>query len=287
VVVLTNGNYVVIDPYWDNGATTDVGAVYLYNGSTHALISTLTGSTANDQVGSGGITALTNGNYVVRSPNWDNGTTAVNAGAVTWGSGTTGVSGAVSSSNSLVGSTTSDNVGSSIITALSNGNYVVSSPYWDNGTTAANAGAVTWGSGTTGVSGTVSSSNSLVGSTADDNVGASGTITVLSNGNYVVRSGSWDNGAATNAGAVTWGSGTTGVSGAISSSNSLVGSTTSDNVGNNVMVLSNDNYLVISSNWDNGTTAANVGAVTWGSGTTGIAGIVSSSNSLVGSTNNG
>ena len=50
----------------------------------------------------------------------------------------------------------------------------------------------------------------------------------LSNGNYVVRSAYWDNGAATNAGAVTWGSGTTGVSGVVSSSNSLVGSTSND-----------------------------------------------------------
>ncbi len=57
----------------------------------------LVGSTANDQVGIGGVTALTNGNYVVSSPHWDNGA-ATDAGAVTWGSGTTGVSGAVSAS---------------------------------------------------------------------------------------------------------------------------------------------------------------------------------------------
>ena len=54
------------------------------------VANSLVGSTANDQVGSLGVTALNNGNYVVRSPNWDNGT-VVNAGAVTWGSGTTGV----------------------------------------------------------------------------------------------------------------------------------------------------------------------------------------------------
>ena len=41
---------------------------------------------------SGGVTALSNGNYVVSSPNWTNGA-AANAGAVTWGSGTAGVSG--------------------------------------------------------------------------------------------------------------------------------------------------------------------------------------------------
>jgi hypothetical protein len=65
VTVLPNGNIVVTDPYCDDGATTDVGAVYLYGGVTTALISTLTGSTAGDTVGSGGVAALNNGNYVV------------------------------------------------------------------------------------------------------------------------------------------------------------------------------------------------------------------------------
>ena len=45
-------------------------------------------------VGYYGVTPLSNGNYVVKSPNWDNGAT-VDAGAVTWGSGTTGVAGPV------------------------------------------------------------------------------------------------------------------------------------------------------------------------------------------------
>ncbi|MCB0151372.1 MAG: hypothetical protein KDE01_27430, partial [Caldilineaceae bacterium] len=118
----------------------------------------LVGSAANDQVGGwGSITTLSNGAYVVRSPNWDNGT-ATNAGAVTWGSGDTGISGVVSAANSLVGSTANDQVGSSGITTLSNGAYVVLSQNWDNGTVA-DAGAVTWGSGNTGVSGVVSAAN--------------------------------------------------------------------------------------------------------------------------------
>ena len=103
-----------------------------FNGATGALISTLIGSTANDNLGSTGVTALSNGNYVVRSLNWDNGA-ATDAGAVTFGSGTTGVSGAVSSTNSLVGTTTTDQVGIGGVTALSNGNYVVLSLFWDNG----------------------------------------------------------------------------------------------------------------------------------------------------------
>src|SRR5207302_3415171 len=131
-----------------------------------ALISTLRGSTAGDVVGSSGVTALSNGNYVIRSQSWDNGA-IVDAGAATWGNGTTGVSGAVSAANSLVGSTASDNVGSSGVTALSNGNYVVASPDWNGG-----LGASTWGNGSTGVAGVLSAANSLVGSTPGDPPGS-------------------------------------------------------------------------------------------------------------------
>ena len=84
------------------------------------------------------MTALSNGNYVVSSPNWTNGA-AADAGAVTWGSGTAGVSGPVSAANSLVGSTANDGVGGDGVTALSNGNYVVSSPNWNNGAAAVRA----------------------------------------------------------------------------------------------------------------------------------------------------
>ena len=51
VTVLPNGNIVVTDPQYTVGTTVHVGAVYLYDGGTGAVISTLTGSTAGDQVG--------------------------------------------------------------------------------------------------------------------------------------------------------------------------------------------------------------------------------------------
>ncbi len=286
VTALTNGNYVVISPIWDNGAATSAGAVTWGSGTTGvsgtiSSSNSLVGSRASDGVGSNGVTALTNGNYVVSSSQWANGT-ATSAGAVTWGSGTTGVSGPVSSAIVWSAATANDGVGNFGVTALTNGNYVVRSQNWDNGTIV-NAGAVTWGSGTAGVSGTVSSSNSLVGSTTNDQVGRTG-VTALTNGNYVVSSSRWANGAATTAGAVTWGSGTMGVSGPVSSSNSLVGSTAGDQVGfSGVTALTNGNYVVSSQNWAN-VTIANAGAVTWGNGTTGVSGPVSSSNSLVGST---
>ena len=289
VRALTNGNYVVVSEDWDSGAITDVGAVTWGNGTSgiSGVVSSsnsLVGSSADDQVGSYGVTALTNGNYVVSSSNWDSGT-ITDVGAVTWGNGTIGISGVVLASNSLVGSSASDSVGNSGVTALTNGNYVVASSIWDSGAIT-DAGAVTWGNGTSGISGVVSSSNSLVGSTASDRVGRLG-VTALTNGNYVVRSTSWDSGTITDVGAVTWGNGTSGISGVVSSSNSLVGSTASDQVGGagGVTALTNGNYVVRSGNWDSGT-ITDVGAVTWGNGTSGISGVVSSSNSIVGQTAN-
>ncbi len=294
VTALTNGNYVVGSPDWDNGTVAAAGAVTLCNGvtGTTGFVSSsnsLTGSRALDQVGSnalfGGIFALPNGNYLVRTPTWDNGVGAQDAGAVTWGSGTSGVSGPIDDTNSLIGTVASENLGSASgggVTILSNGNYVVANAFWNNGP-ATKAGAVTWGNGTTGIAGTINSSNSMVGSRTNDQVGSSG-VTALSNGNYVVCSPLWDNGTAVDAGSVRWGNGTTGSAGVISPDNSLVGSTTNDQIGNGrVTALSNGNYVVNSYSWDNGA-IVNVGAITWGNGTTGINGAVSSANSFVGST---
>ena len=286
VTVLSNGNYVVCSTAWDNGAVINVGAVTWGSATTGvtgvvSAANSLVGGTASDQVGSAGLVALSNGNYVVSSTLWDNGV-VVNAGAVTWSSGTAGVTGVVSAANSLVGGTASDQVGNGGISELHNGNYVVRSTLWDNGAEV-NAGAVTWGSSTSGVSGLVSAANSLIGSAASDQVGNNGVI-VLNNGNYVVRSSAWDNGAVVNAGAVTWGSGTTGVKGEVSAANSLIGSTASDQIGSSgVIALNNGNYVVNSPGWDDGL-VVNAGAVTWGSGTTGVKGELSAANSLIGGT---
>jgi hypothetical protein len=300
VTALTNGNYLVWSPRWDNGAAVNAGAVTWGSGvsGVNGVVSaanSLVGSSPNDDLGSSGVFALPNGNYVIVSPIWNYGGIA-DAGAVTWGSGVSGVSGVVSPGNSLVGSTANDLVGRDGVTALSNGNYVISSSLWDNGG-AVDAGAVTWGSGTAGVIGTVSVINSLVGSTAGDFVGNRNYdgpymkhqvgVVGLSNGNYAVASPYWDNGAINLAGAATWGSGTTGVTGVISAANSLVGTRVSDAVGSGgVTALANGNYVVSSPLWDDGVTCCNEGAVTWANGTTGITGLISATNSLVGSKEN-
>ena len=134
--------------------------------------------------------ALSNGDYVllVRTGTED-------MGAVTWEPGTGPVSAVVSASNSLVGSITTDNVGGGAgggAFALSNGNYVVASPYWDFGT-----GAATWVNGTDGSTrdgqNTIDPANSLVGDELrlNDYVGYAG-VTALPNGNYIVLSPDWN-----------------------------------------------------------------------------------------------
>jgi hypothetical protein len=295
VFTLTNGNYLVLNPSWDNGGVIDAGAITWGNGAsgTVGVISaanSLVGNFEDDQIGDtfwGSLIELANGSYVVNSPNWDLDGTHSDVGAVTWGSGTSGVSGPVSAANSLVGDSSNSPVGDRFsdtfgVIALSNGNYVVGSPYWDLDGSHQNVGAATWGSGTSGVKGSLSASNSLVGSQPGDYVGDE--VIALSNGNYVVSSPDWSlDESHPNVGAVTWGDGTSGIIGTISSSNSLLGDDLQSAGGGGVIALTNGNYVVSTPAWCNeALDLLNVGAITWGDGTIGTAGIVSTTNSLVG-----
>ena len=224
------------------------------------------------------MTALTNGNYVVSSWYWHNGESDWLSGAVTWGSGTAGVSGVVSSDNSLVGSTEGDEVGCGGVTALTNGNYVVESPFWS-----VKAGAATWGSGTTGISGVVSNTNSLIGSTSYDMVGCIGSdpyvvgVFALTNGNYVVCSPNWNNGI----GAGDLGERDNGHKRRDIQCQQSRRLHSNDKVGSSMTALTNGNYVVCSPNWAK-SAITNTGAVTWGSGTAGVRGGISTVNSLVG-----
>lgn len=278
LVLLTNGNFVVISPLWNGGR----GAVTLGRqdsgvSGTVSPANSLVGSAAGDYVGGQGVTALSNGHYVVLSRYWDNGASQ-DVGAVTWGHGESGAIGGVSPANSLVGASANDQVGSGGLVKLANGSYLVRSPLWDNGA-AADAGAITWGDGSTGISGVLSAANSLVGGSANDQVGLQ-PPKVLQSGHYVVRSPTWDNGAAADAGAVTWGNGSIGLHGVISAANSLVGSHESDQVGffvGQIQELANGHVVIGSPIWNSGT-----GAVTWVDGSTGTSGVISAANSLIG-----
>lgn len=308
ITILTNGNYVVASPNWisfANGTNVAAGAVTWVNGSNGKMAdgcvggninvtNSLVGSHANDQVGrspgKSGVTALANGNYVVASSNWDNGS-IVNAGAITWGNGDKGTFGVVSAANSLVGTHAGDQVGYvsdsvSAVTALTNGNYVIASPWWDNDT-AKDAGAVTWVNGTAAASGNITTINSFTGTKSNDRVGLAAFgklagVVALTNGNYVIDSSHWANGGKTEAGAVTWVNGSTGITGTVSAQNSLVGQAW-DQIGiGGVTALTNGNYVVSSPYWSP-TAGLFYGAATWGNGATGITGAVSAANSLIGS----
>lgn len=284
VVALTNGNYVAQNFDWDSASALNVGAVTWGNGvgGTVGVVSaanSLVGESVDDAVGV--VVPLANGNYIVSSYSWNvPSPEVVDAGAVTWGNGLGGTVGKVSAANSIVGSTANDFIGISYNSyALSNGNYVVASPGWDNGLIV-DAGAVTWGNGNTGSKGVLSAANSLIGTNTND---LQSYIRLLGNGNYVVSSPSWD-GAAVNVGAATFGNGNGGTVGPISANNSLVGSTANDSVGG-VFLMGVDKYAAISAMWDNGA-IVDAGAITF-AGKLGISGPINASNSLLGIGNPG
>jgi len=316
-------NYAVLSPNWTNGTATGAGAATLGNGATGKVgvvsgSNSLVGSASGDQVGSGGITLVSDGatfwNYVVSSPAWGGaGGSLTGKGAVTLMNGSTGklsngaTGGAVDSSNSLTGSAAGDQLGVATtsyssalkgISTLSNGNLLIRSQHWGGGFS-----ALTWMDGATGAlaggatGGVVSASNSLLGSTAFDDLGggAVGVTELRVNGNWVITSPGWGgNGAWNGKGAATWMNSTTGqladgsFGGVVSASNSLVGTIVGDIVGGDywcdctspaggITALSDGNYVVSSPDWSSAT-----GAITWGNGATGLVGTVTSGNSLLG-----
>jgi hypothetical protein len=131
VTALSNNNFVLAAQFDDDGATANTGAVSLFNGSTGLQIgNTLKGDTALDRLGSRGITALGNSNYVIASPLDDNGAFR-NAGSVILVNGTTGAQ-----IIALRGIRESDNYGqtsnASGITALANNNFVLAASDYDH-----------------------------------------------------------------------------------------------------------------------------------------------------------
>ena len=299
--VFLNGNALLRTPGFNSAA----GAVTFLPVAGPRVVgvlgsgNSLVGSTANDQVGSGGI-LITAGQYAVLSPFW-NDVNAPNAGAVTIASKASGISGAISSTNSIVGSsTTGDFVGSGGIRILNNGNGLLISPSFNG-----NRGAITFldfvnnhlfGAAPGNFAAVISATNSLVGGTANDNIG-SGGISALSSGNYVVLSPDFDTlSGISNVGAVTFGVGVTGVAGIVSNTNSLTGSQLNDRVGeftpgtsDSVFQLSNGQVLIRSQAWN-----SSAGAVTFLDQFTGrfggasgvLAGDLGVGNSLIGGTPN-
>jgi hypothetical protein len=268
-VVLTSGAYVALAPLAANGATSQAGAVVWCDaaasgckGRLDAAANTLRGDKAGDQVGYGGVTDLGNGNFVVVSSVW-NLPGQARVGAVTFRAPASAAA-VVDAGNSLVGTLAGDQIGSGGVTLLTSLDYVVSSPLRAYDASRQEAGAATWGSRFTGVSGAVSVSNSLLGSSYLDHVGA--RVVALANGHYVVASPDWRSNTGTGAiavGAATWARFDGSTTGHVSTTNSLFGGTQGDRVGENVVPLTTGDYLVGSPHWSYNGLTASAGAVTW------------------------
>ena len=279
-----NGNIHVLDDL-DDAAGVDAGAFYVFDPDSGALLSAITGAAAGDRVGSSSLYDLGSGNYWLLSPGWGG-----SKGAMTWFNEDAGPSGVVNSNTSLVGMHAGDNIGSAFnLRSLGGDKYFLRHNQWNS-----NAGAITWYDGSVGASGVVGPGTSLVGSSADDQIGWYDLN--LGNGKWAIFSPYWDRGAVANAGAITVFDTQTGVPiGNVSPTNSLTGSRTDDYVGavlyqgtpwyGTTYGLQNGKLMLVSQGWN-----GSAGALTWYDTTTGLlangaapVGTINASNSLVGS----
>lgn len=287
--LLDNGNAVVVSRHRHDGSNIDGGMVSFIDAAAPAVgAASEQNALVVDDGASLSVATLASGRYVVACPRCDiDG--VPDAGAVAWAD-SHGVAGRIGSGNALHGISPGDNVGSSV-TALGNGNYVVASPHWGRSILSPDVGAATWVNGSNGIARNsatrgvaVSSSNSLTGAQRGDLVGA-GAVLALSNGNYVVGSHHWSNGAMADVGAVTWANGNEGISGVVDASNSLVGGSAGDRVGYSVVALASGNYAVGAPEWDehlpSGAVVVDGGAATWVDGTRGLTGLVGAGNALL------
>jgi hypothetical protein len=295
IVLLSDGNFVVRSPAWRaSPVTAEAGAVTWGDADTgfgaNAQITpanSLIGSSAGDRVGGSQVLALTDGNYVVASSEWDRAGVGADAGAVTWCAAGGGTVGPITPANSLVGGHADDRVGgltvvsSPAVVMLTSGHYVVASDRWDNGAQA-DVGAVTWAHRDGSTVGEVDAARSLVGASAGDFAGE--TVQALPGGHYIVQSPYFDHGGVGNVGAVTWVDGSAPTAAVIGAGNSLLGSHDFDLVGLYAAVLENGHYVVASPLWDDDA-VTDAGAVTWRDGSGPHPGVVGPGNSRIGSSN--
>lgn len=302
----------VLSPFWDDtiNSLTDTGAITILDTSatgfltgTVGTVNSLVGSSNNDKVGLNSSIA-NSGDYLgVLSSSWDNtnllrtDTGAVTIFSNTYSANSVLIGNTVSGSNSWIGQSSGDKIGSGGNFSLNAGLLLVS-PDWDASLSITDVGAVTlvdWATPT----GVVTGSSSLTGLNAGDRIGSSGYDQDNNSGNILILSSDWDLGK----GAVTW---INGASGNMSNGSALAGQTVSvlnslvgTTIGDMSLVDSykysgifGDYFLIANRRWDDGPTT-NVGAVTWMEASTGRlydgavflinGGEISAVNSLVGS----
>jgi len=256
VLILDNGNIVVADQF-DSSVAFQAGAVHLYSPASSNPIASIYGDEAFDQLGSEGITALSNNNFVVASSIDDVGGIE-GAGSVRLVNGSTGLQIGIAISGDVV----SDQLGLGFsgVTALPNNNYVVNSVFDDEGGLE-NVGSVRLVDGNTGLQ----IGPPIVGDVADDVLGSDG-IFVLANNNYVIASTSDDEGGIENAGSVRLVDGNTG----LQIGSPIIGDMIGDRLGSEgITVLANNNYVIASPGDDLGG-IDNAGSVRLVDGSTGL-----------------
>ena len=189
ITALTNNNFVIASPFDDVGVS-DAGSVMLVNGATGALIGTIVGDTASDQLGYSFITALTNNNFVIASEN-DNVGGITDAGSVMLINGATGAQ----IGSTLAGDTASDKLGFTGVVKLNNNHFVVASRY-DNVDSVTDAGSIRQ------IDTTGSQVKLIAGTTTDDMITVGISTTSAANF-YVVRLLNFDKSSYANSGFAT------------------------------------------------------------------------------------
>jgi filamentous hemagglutinin family protein len=287
-----NGKYVLSTPDWTNTATSAAraGALTYIDSAAPPIgpvsgLNSVVGTAIDDRVGSGtndaDIVALSNGWYAFHSPSWGGG-----RGAVTFFNAANAggrLQGSLGAANSLVGGAAGDQVGTfdcdgtcNAITDMGNGTFVVASPGWTNAVASASrAGAVTLvdpvaGSNTgprSDGTGVVGVNNSIYGTQADDAVGGSfltfgGGVYRLDANTFAISSPDWSSASVGNVGALTFGTVSGWAAGAVTTSNSLHGTSTGDRIGSDglydVPSAAPGTFALASSRWN-----TDAGAVTF------------------------
>ena len=232
VTALANDNFVIAAPLDDLPGLADAGSVRLVNGTTGLEIpgGLITGDDMSDSLGSGGITALSNDNFVIASPD-DTVSGVLLAGSVRLVDGTVGTQ----LGTAIAGDNPGDSIGISGAIALPNGNYVIGTPSDDEG--AVNNGSVRLVDGILGTQ----IGMEIVGDGGDDGFGF---VTALANSNYVLGAPFDDvaPGPVVNAGSVRLVSGVNGLEIGM-----IAGDTVNDQLGfGDTIALGNNNFVVAS-----------------------------------------
>jgi len=255
VTALANDNFVIAAPLDDLPGLADAGSVRLVDGTTGLEIpgGLITGDNVSDSLGSGGITALSNDNFVIASP-FDTVSGVLLAGSVRLVDGTAGTQ----LGTAIAGDNLGDSIGISGAIALPNGNYVIGTPSDDEG--AVDSGSVRLVDGNSGAQ----IGTTIAGDGGNDGFGF---VTALANSNYVIGAPFDDvaPGPVVNAGSVRLVSGVSGLEIGM-----IAGDTVNDQLGlGDTIALANNNF-VFASFIDNVGAVVDAGSVRLVSGVSGL-----------------